>query len=111
MFKIVNYNKIKELAKSQGVSFAYINRLLNKSRYYMNYCIRDNANLADDQIAIIAEALHTTPEYLTDQTEQKEKEPVQDKLFEEYYSIFQQLTPEQQEREIAYIRSLVDQAK
>lgn len=77
----------------------------------MNYCTRDNANLADDQIAIIAEALHTTSEYLTDQTEQKEKEPVQDKLFEEYYSIFSKLTPEQQEREIAYIRSLVDQAK
>lgn len=111
MSKIVNYTKIKELSKEQGISFAHLNRLLGKSPEYLRICALSSAKLSDDQIAIIAEALHTTPEYLTDQTEQKEKEPVQDKLFEEYYSIFRQLTPEQKEREIAYIRSLVDQAK
>lgn len=81
MSKIVNYTKIKKLSKEQGISFAHLNRLLGKSSEYLRICALSSAKLSDDQIAIIAEALHTTPEYLTDQTEQKEKEPVQDKLF------------------------------
>ena len=108
MREIVNYTKIKELSKAQGISFAYLNRLLNKSRYYLNTCVNDGTKLSDEQIRILADALNTTPEYLTDQSEQKNKEPVNDRLFEEYYSIFSKLTPEQQQRELAYIRSLVE---
>jgi transcriptional regulator with XRE-family HTH domain len=111
VFKIINYNKIRELAKQQGISLASINSRLGKSRYYLNAAIHDNIKLQPDQIAIIAEALHTTPEYLTDQTDQKEKEPINDRLFEEYYALFSKLTPEQQARELAYIRSLISQDK
>ena len=111
MSKIINYNKIRELAKEQGISLASINARLGKSRYYLNAAIHDNIKLQPEQVAIIADALHTTPEYLTDQTEQKEKEPINDRLFEEYYALFSKLTPEQQERELVYIRSLVSQSK
>lgn len=108
---MLNYNKMRMLAKTAGISLTHLCNLLSKQRSYLLVAERENRELSSDQIKIIADALNTTPEYLTDQTEQKEIEPVQDKLFEEYYSIFQQLTPEQKEREIAYIRSLIDQAK
>ena len=69
---MVNYDKIKILSKKQGVSYAHINRRLNKSPEYLRNCASKNIKLSPEQISIIAEALHTTPEYLTDKTDDPE---------------------------------------
>ena len=71
--KYVNVEKIKSLAKEQGKTMTFLCSLLGKHRSFLT-CVRNgNDHIDNNELQIIANELHTTTEYLTDQTDQKEK--------------------------------------
>ncbi len=71
--KGVNVAKIKTIAKEQGKTMKFLCDLIGKDRSFLT-CVRNGNNHIDNQeLQIIADELNTTVEYLTDQTEQKEK--------------------------------------
>lgn len=69
----VNVDKIKELSKEKGISLKYFCDHFGKYRTYLAN-VRSGVNkLDEDELVFIADTLNTTVEYLTDQSDQKEK--------------------------------------
>ena len=69
----VNFDKMNSLAKENGLKMAYFCDLLGKSRHFITDVKNGKSYFTKDQLQIIADKLNTTTEYLTDQTDQKEK--------------------------------------
>ena len=110
MKSAVNFEKLKSLIKEQGVSQTFICSRLNKHRSFLLDVYNHRSSLKPEQIEVIAEILHTTSEYLTDQTEEKgiKKETASnDDLNARFVKLFMRLSPEEQEREIAFLESKV----
>ena len=72
-----NVAKIKVLAKEQGITQKFLCDCLGKRRSFLTEVAAGKDKLDPDELEIIADKLNTTVEYLTDQTEQKEKPTVQ----------------------------------
>ena len=70
---MVELDRIKELAKENHRSFVYLSRLLGQNDGYLKDKRLHNSPLDENQLAILAEALNTTPEYLHGKTDVKEK--------------------------------------
>lgn len=68
---MVRYDRMNMLFAETGVKKAHINRLLGKSNYFLRDAEKTNANLSQSQLSIIADALGTTPEYLTGESDEK----------------------------------------
>lgn len=68
-----NIDKMDVLLKEQGISQAFICRALNKRRYFLRDLRAGRTSIKPHEIEIIADALNTTVDYLTDKTETKEK--------------------------------------
>lgn len=75
MYKVsfVNFDKMNSLAKENGLKMAYFCDLLCKSRHFITDVKNGKSYFTKDQLQIIADKLNTTTEYLTDQTDKKEK--------------------------------------
>ena len=109
MKSAVNFEKLKSLIKEQGVSQTFICSRLNKHRSFLLDVYNHRSSLKPEQIKIIAEILHTTPEYLTDQTEEKgtKKETADvDDLDKELLKELANLSPEQKSHFLDILRSL-----
>ena len=65
-----SYDKFNNRVNETGVAKAFIGRQIGKDQYF----IRDHEKkgFTDEQIAIIAKCLWTTPEYLKGETDEKE---------------------------------------
>ena len=63
------FDRFNELLKVQGKSKAHIGRLLGKTQFYMRDKQKNQSDFKPYQVAIIAEDLHTTPEYLMGETD------------------------------------------
>ena len=75
--------KIIEYAKKQGISQKYLCERLELSRTYILDVKNGKAKITPDRLAIIADLLHTTPEYLMDETDDPtpiKKEPPTEQL-------------------------------
>ena len=75
--------KIIEYAKKQGISQKYICERLELSRTYILDVKNGKAKITPDRLSIIADLLHTTPEYLMDETDDPtpiKKEPPTEQL-------------------------------
>ena len=79
---MVNINKIKNLAKEKGLKIKYICDQLGLSDTYLSNVKNGKDRMTDERLAIIADILNTTPEYLRDETDQKEKPAENDRLEE-----------------------------
>ena len=66
-------DKIEALAKEKGVSLSFICGKLGLARNYLSEVKKGKTKISDDRIAIIADLLNTTPEYLKGETDIKEK--------------------------------------
>ena len=65
-------NRIRTLSKENGISLSYICKKMDVNRVYFIDCEKTGRTIPDDKLAIIADALHTSVEYLKGETEQKE---------------------------------------
>lgn len=64
---------VLHLAKEKGISQAFICNKLGLSRNYLAEVKKGKTSLTDDRLAVIADILNTTPEYLKGETDIKEK--------------------------------------
>ena len=100
----VNVNKIKALAKKQGIQMKYFCDYFGKAQSYFAD-IRNGKNKLDiNELQFIADKLNTTVEYLTDQTDdptrpEEKKEPgaITDAEQAEFDLRFSRLSPERQD--------------
>ena len=114
MKSAVNFEKLKSLIKEQGVSQTFICSRLNKHRSFLLDVYNHRSSLKPEQIEVIAEILHTTSEYLTDQTEEKgiKKETASnDDLINALVAKIMSLPDEDKEKALSYIDYLSNQAK
>lgn len=73
---MVNIDKIRELAKRDRRSLSYLVSLLGlSSRTYFNDIEKNGRDIPDKYLRIIADELHTTPEYLRDETDDPSAAP------------------------------------
>ena len=68
----VDVDRIKALAKSQGVTMTYLASMLGKYRNFLSAVRLGTDRIDDTELRRIAERLNTTVEYLTDQTDDPE---------------------------------------
>lgn len=66
-------DRIAALSKEKGISLSFLCGKLGLARNYLSEVKKGKTNISDDRIAIIAELLNTTPEYLKGETDIKEK--------------------------------------
>ena len=73
--KITNLNatKLKSMLKEQGLSMKFFNDMLGKNRSYLSNVLTGSDSISSEDLEKVAEKLNTTVEYLTDQSDQKEK--------------------------------------
>lgn len=67
-----NVERAKQIAKSKGVSFAFVCAQIGKSRSYLSEMLANNRDIPEKMIKPVADALGVTVEELTGE-EQKEK--------------------------------------
>jgi transcriptional regulator with XRE-family HTH domain len=82
VFVLSIINRIRTLSKENGISLSYICKKMDVNRVYFIDCEKSGRTIPDDKLAIIADALHTSVEYLKGETEQKEKQPTLSELSE-----------------------------
>lgn len=72
-------DRITKLAKEKGITQAFISGKLGVHRNWLSCVRRDNLNISDERLTIIADILGTTVAYLKGETDdpspQKEKSP------------------------------------
>ena len=66
---MVNIDKIKSLAKEQGIKIKFICSSLGLSETYLSNIKNGKDRMTPDRLEKIAELLHTTPAYLMDETD------------------------------------------
>ena len=67
---MVNINKIQSLANDKGIKLSFIIKKIGlQGRSYFHDIERYNRDIPDDKLAIIAEILGTSPEYLRDESD------------------------------------------
>lgn len=75
----INVDRIKSLAKQRGMTMAYINEYLGKYRGFLSSVRCGTDHIDEAELSIIARLLDTTPEYLTNQTDDSAPYRIQDK--------------------------------
>ena len=75
MFVLVNVNKIKSLAKDQGIKIKYICGQLSLAEGYLSNVQSGKTAMTEERLEKIADILHTTPEYLRDETDEPSAAP------------------------------------
>lgn len=68
-----NVERAKQIAKSKGVSFAFVCTQIGKSRGYLAEILANNRDIPEKMLEPVAQALGITVEELTGESEQKEK--------------------------------------
>lgn len=71
---MVDYERLQQLSKDNGISWAHLSERVGMSRYYLNTCRGRNADIPLVKLRTIANALGTTVEYLRGEDEQPNKE-------------------------------------
>lgn len=103
------YDRLDDLIESSGKKKKYLSERMGHAGRYLNDAKKQNTNIKGDDLRILAEELNTTPEYLTGESDEKEK-PAHDsvdELEEEFLRLIRQCSPEQKQREILYLREIL----
>ena len=107
---MLNINKIKTLAKEQGISLSFICGKIGVAKVYFNDIQKHGRKIPEERLALIADILKTTPEYLCDKTEEKRKPPQNRELSEdEIYmlKLFHQISDEDKKMAKSFLQMLL----
>lgn len=106
---MADLSRIKEACKANGWSISFLCRKLGLSASYFADVKNGKTKISDDRLAIIADILNTTPEYLKGETDIKEKpaSAQADELDKEFSDLIAQLSPEQRELVKAQIKGIL----
>ena len=72
------YDRLEERIKATGKKKVYLCEKLQKAPTYLRDAKKQNTNIKGVDLQILAEELNTTTEYLTGESDQKEKSPTPD---------------------------------
>ena len=78
---MVNIDKIKSLAKEKGIKIKYLCSKLGLAETYLSNVKNGKDRMTEERLKVIADILNTTPEYLKDETDNKEKPSTVNQLF------------------------------
>lgn len=116
---LFRYDRMNTLVQETGVSKSHICRKLGKSRYFLRDSEKYNTDIQGESLQIIADALGTTPEYLSGETDEKNppapkheggrKETSTDTIAQ-IIETARRLQPVQQEFLLAFLRTVVQNA-
>lgn len=96
---MVEINKIDELAKEKGIKSSFICSSLGKSESFLRQVRAERCKISENDLAIIADILDTTTDYLHGKTDKKEKPGEIAGLSEneiELLNLFRQLSSQEQ---------------
>lgn len=79
---MVEINKIDELAKEKGIKSSFICSSLGKSESFLRQVRAERCKISENDLAIIADILGTTTDYLHGKTDIKEKPGISAELSE-----------------------------
>ncbi len=68
-----DFSRLDKLLTETGISKAHLCSLVGRERYYIRDAKNKSIGIPDSFVQIWADALHTTPEYLKGETDEKEK--------------------------------------
>lgn len=68
-----NVEMAKQIAKSKGISFAFVCAQIGKSRSYLSEILASDRDIPEKMIAPVANALGVTVEELTGESDKKEE--------------------------------------
>lgn len=109
-------DRITNLAKSKGITQAFISKQLGVHRNWLSCVKRDNVKISEERLRIISDILGTTVAYLKGETDdlspQKEKSPSEmDELLSkpditELLELYRALTPGEQRKALSVLKAL-----
>ena len=105
----VDVDRIKSLAKAQGKSLKYLCDKIGKRGSFISEVKHEKDRFDQHELQTIADELNTTIEYLTDQTDQKEKPTDQmtdGQIDKELLSAFGSLNEDDRRQVMAFIAGL-----
>ena len=113
---MVNIDRIKELAKEKGIKIKYICSQLGLAETYLSNVKNGKDRMTDERLQKIADILDTTVEYLTGETDEKKKPPVEtegeydkDEDFKAFSKVLGDLTPEELQKVLSYAEFVLKQ--
>ena len=113
----IDVNRIKTLAKTQGLTMTYLCSLIGKRATFLADVRLGKDHIDTNELSIIADKLNTTVEYLTGQTDQAQRppeagkgEPAGDGEAAEIYALIAELSPEQRAVVLDMLRGLAGKA-
>lgn len=68
----VDVDRIKARAKSQGITMSFLSAEIGKYRNFLSAVRLGTDRIDEDELAVIADKIHTTTAYLTGQTDDPE---------------------------------------
>lgn len=102
-------DKILNILKEKGISQAFVCGKLGLRRSYLADVRIGKDNLSDDRLAVIADILNTTPEYLKGETDIKEKPATEvgSERNKELLELLEQLSEDQRQMLIRQIKGIL----
>lgn len=106
---LFRYDRLDALVKETGKKKNYLGKKMGFSDRYLNDAKKQNTDIKGIPLEILAEELGTTPEYLSGQTDTKEKSPTPDGvgLDDELVMRLCQLTPDEIQKVDAFVQGLL----
>lgn len=108
--------RILQISRDKGISNAYICKQIGVNRTWLNAAKRDNLNISDERLRIIADILNTTTAYLKGETDDPEtgnkKSPSEvDELLQqpditELLALYRSLPEKEQKRALSVLKAL-----
>lgn len=107
-----NVERAKQIAKSKGVSFAFVCTQIGKSRGYLAEILANNRDIPEKMLEPVAQALGVTVAELKGEPEQKEKPaPDESELDAAFSTVLDQLTAEELAEVLEYAKFKVASRK
>lgn len=113
--KDVQTNRIRTLAKAQGVSIRYLCELIGKPKGFLIDVERKKNSIDENELTIIAARLETTVDYLTGKTDepgvsiqQRLDAAITAKEADELTAIFETLSEEDRQKALTILRALAE---
>ena len=73
----IDFGRLDKLVEETGKTKSHLCRSIGKTRYYLRDVKKLNLNVSDDLVETLAAELGTTADYLTGQSDIKEKPPAE----------------------------------
>lgn len=102
------YTRFEELVDELGIKKTFVAEKLGKSSSICQDWKRGKSQPNADQLQIVADILGTTPEYLTGETDVKEKPTLnEDELDKMLIALLKELTPEESVKAASFVQGLL----